>query len=76
MKGGATQDAENGKDFLFEINADENYEYTVTLGDEALTANEEGKYTIPGAKITGTALTVNVEKTEKSALTVDVSEIH
>lgn len=74
VKGGVTQVAENEKDFLFEINADENYEYTVTLGDEALTANEEGKYTIPGAKITGTALTVNVEKTEKSALTVDVSK--
>ena len=74
VEGGVTQVAENGKDFLFKINADENYEYTVTLGDEALTANEEGKYTIPGAKITGTALTVKVEKTEKSALTVDVSK--
>ena len=74
VKGGTTQNAENGKDFLFEINADENYEYTVTLGDETLTANDEGKYTIPAAKITGTALTVNVEKTEKSALTIDVSE--
>ena len=74
VKGGVTQVAENGKDFLFEINADENYEYTVTLGDETLTANDEGKYTIPAAKITGTALTVNVEKTEKSALTIDVSE--
>ena len=50
------------------------YEYTVTLGDETLTANDEGKYTIPAAKITGTALTVKVEKTEKSALTVDVSK--
>ena len=74
VEGGVTQVAENAKDFLFEINAVENYEYTVTLGDEALTANEEGKYTIPGAKITGTALTVKVEKTEKSALTVDVSK--
>ena len=74
VKGGTTQNAENGKDFLFEINADENYEYTVTLGDETLTANDEGKYTIPAAKITGTALTVKVEKTEKSALTVDVSK--
>ena len=74
VKGGTTQNAENGKDFLFEINADENYEYTVTLGDEALTANKEGKYTIPGTEITGTALTVKVEKAEKSALTVDVSK--
>ena len=74
VEGGVTQVAENAKDFLFKINTDENYEYTVTLGDEALSANKEGKYTIPGAKITGTALTVNVEKTEKSALTVDVSK--
>ena len=74
VEGGVTQVAENGKDFLFKINADENYEYTVTLGDEALSANEEGKYTIPAAKITGTALIVKVEKTEKSALTVDVSK--
>lgn len=62
VQGGNPQTATTGKDFTFTIKKDTNYDYTVKLGDEELT-EADGKYTIPGAKITGTPLTVTVEKT-------------
>ena len=65
VAGGTTQTAENGTDFTFTVDEKEGYTYTVKLGDETLTKTN-GQYTIPGAKITGTALTVTVEKTEKA----------
>ncbi len=64
VAGGTTQTAENGKDFTFTVDEKEGYTYTVKLGNETLTKTN-GQYTIPGAKLTGTALTVTVEKTEK-----------
>ena len=66
VAGGTSQTAENGKDFTFKINKEAGYTYTVKLDGETLTANADGSYTIPGAKLTGTALTVTVEKTEKT----------
>lgn len=72
--GGTTQTADNGKDFTFKLNADADYDYTVKLGTETLTPDTSGKYTIPGAKITGTALTVTVEKTAKQTAEVNVYE--
>ena len=66
VDGGKSQTAENGKDFTFKINKEAGYNYTVTLDGETLTANADGSYTIPGAKLTGTALIVTVEKTEKT----------
>ena len=65
VAGGTTQTAENGTDFTFTINEKAGYTYTVKLGGETLT-KANGQYTIPGAKLTGTALTVTVEKTEKT----------
>ena len=64
VDGGKSQTAENGEDFTFTVDEKEGYTYTVKLGNEILT-KANGKYTIPGAKLTGTALTVTVEKTEK-----------
>ena len=62
--GGTPRTATNGTDFTFEITKAEGYDYTVTLGTTVLEAGEDGKtYTIPGSQITGTTLTVNVEKT-------------
>ena len=72
--GGTTQTAENGKDFTFKLNADADYDYTVKLGTETLTPDTSGKYTIPSAKLTGTALTVTVEKTAKQTAEVNVYE--
>ena len=72
--GGTSQTATNGVDFPFTLNADAGFDYTVKLGDEELTADAEGKYTIPAAKLTGEALTVTVEKTAKQILTVEVAE--
>lgn len=71
VDGGTSQTATNGKDFTFKINKEAGYNYTVKLDGEILTANADGSYTIPGAKITGTALTVTVTKT--AAWTVDVT---
>ena len=72
--GGTTQTADNGKDFIFKLNADADYDYTVKLGTETLTPDADGKYTIPGDKLTGTALTVTVEKTAKQTAEVNVYE--
>ena len=65
VAGDTSQTAENGTDFTFTVDEKEGYTYTVKLGNEILTKTN-GQYTIPGAKLTGTALTVTVEKTEKT----------
>ena len=65
VAGGTSQTATNGKDFTFTVDEKEGYTYTVKLGDETLTKTN-GQYTIPGARLTGTALTVTVEKTAKT----------
>ena len=65
VAGGTSKTATNGQDFTFTVDEKEGYTYTVKLGNEILT-KANGKYTIPGAKLTGTALTVTVEKTEKA----------
>ena len=71
--GGTTQTAPNGTDFTFELNKDAGFDYTVKLGAEELLPGVDGKYTIPGAKLTGEALTVTVEKTAKQTITVDAA---
>ena len=65
VDGGTSKTATNGQDFTFTVDEKEGYTYTVKLGNETLTKTN-GQYTIPGAKLTGTALTVTVEKTEKT----------
>ena len=72
--GGTTQTAENSKDFTFKLNADDAYDYTVKLGGETLAPDADGTYTISGDKLTGTALTVTVEKTAKQTAEVNVYE--
>ena len=65
VAGGTSQTAANGQDFTFTVNKDANYDYTVKLDGETLTESN-GQYTIPAAKLTGTALTVTVTKTAKT----------
>ena len=74
VKGGTTQTADNGVDYTFELNAEEGYDYSITLGKEELKAGSDGTYTIPGAQLTGEAVTVTVEKTVKSNIKVEVYE--
>ena len=74
VKGGTSQKANNGEDFAFELDKEDGYIYTVKLGDDELTAGEDGKYTIPGNKLTGGQLTVTVEKEEEQKLEVQVSK--
>ncbi len=71
VAGGKDQTATNGTDFTFTVDEKEGYTYTVKLGDETLT-KVNGQYTIPGAKLTGTALTVTVEKTGEKPLPTPV----
>ena len=63
VKNGLSQTAENGKNFTFELDKKDGYTYKVALDGAELTADVNGKYTIPGEKINGTELTVTVEKT-------------
>ena len=71
VKGEPNQSGLNNKDFTFEITKAEGFTYTVTLDGTVLNPDESGIYTIPAAKMTGTALTVTVEK--KGELTIEVS---
>lgn len=71
VDGGTSQTATNGQGFTFTIDEKAGYTYTVKLGNETLT-KANGKYTIPGARLTGAALTVTVEKTAN--WTVNVAE--
>ncbi|MDO4489434.1 MAG: hypothetical protein Q4B67_10170, partial [Eubacteriales bacterium] len=73
VAGGTLQTAQNGQDFKFEVTKDSNYDYVVTFGGNELTEDAEGKYTIPAASITGTALTVTVAKTAKKTINVEAS---
>ena len=59
--GGLVQFAANGQDFTFELNEEEGYAYTAKLGEEELKP-ASGVYTIPGAQINGTDLTVTISK--------------
>ena len=71
VKGEPNQSGLNNKDFTFEITKAEGFTYTVTLDGTVLNPDESGIYTIPAAKMTGTALTVTVEK--NGELTIEVS---
>lgn len=71
--GGLTQYANNGEDFVFELNEVEGYKYTVTLGTETLIPDAEGKYTIKAEQIIGTDLTISISKTVKEALEFNVT---
>ena len=72
VKEGLNQSGLNNKDFTFEITKAEGFTYKVTLNDgTVLNPNDNGIYMIPAAKMTGTALTVTVEK--KGELTIEVS---
>lgn len=72
IEGGLTQKAEAGKDFTFKLIKTEGVTYTVKIGEEVLTANEDGSYTIPAAKMIEGDLTVTIEKAEN--INVEVTE--
>lgn len=75
--------ATEGTDYTFSFGDTDNYEYdeetlVVKVGDtditDKVTKNEEtGEYTIPGDQITGD-ITIEVSRTEKSTLTVEVDQ--
>lgn len=84
--GGLIQYATNGQAFDFTLNTQENMAYKAMFGEEEIPLKkyaegetaEEGKltFTIPVAKLTGTPITVRIQKTSivLEGLTVDVSD--
>ena len=69
---GPDQKGLNNKPFQFKLNKSEGFEYTVKENGIELQADEDGNYTIPALRMTGTALTVTVEK--KGELTIVAKE--
>lgn len=72
--GGSEQTANNGQDFSFTLNKKVGYNYTVKLGGDTIEPNTDGGYTIPGANINGTDITVTVEKESAVIRAIEVYE--
>lgn len=72
--GGSEQTANNGQDFSFTLDKKDGYNYTVKLGEDTLEPNADGSYTIPGANINGTDITVTVEKESAVIRAIEVYE--
>lgn len=72
--GGSEQTANNGQDFSFTLNKKVGYNYTVKLGGDTIEPNTDGGYTIPGANINGTDITVTVEKESAVTRAIEVYE--
>lgn len=72
--GGSEQTANNGQDFSFTLDKKDGYNYTVKLGEDTLEPNADGSYTIPGANINGTDITVTVEKESAVVRAIEVYE--
>lgn len=62
----------NNADFVFSVDEKEGYLYTVKIGEEELTKGEDGKYKISEDRLTGTPITVTVEKAEQVDLDIAV----
>ncbi len=74
VMGGASQTAKIGEAFTFTIQEDGDYEYTVFLGETALTKGEDGSYTIAASYITGEDIVVTVTKTAVDTREITVTE--
>ena len=74
VEGGTEQTAEIDKEFKFKLIAADGWVYTVTIGEEELTADTNGEYTIAKEKVTAEGVTVTVTKTMKVEDTIFVSE--
>lgn len=72
--GGSEQTANNGQDFSFTLNKKVGYNYMVKLGADTIEPNTDGGYTIPGANINGTDITVTVEKESAVTRAIEVYE--
>lgn len=72
--GGSEQTANNCQDFSFTLNKKVGYNYTVKLGGDTIEPNTDGGYTIPGANINGTDITVTVEKESAVTRAIEVYE--
>ena len=71
--GGLTQSAEIGKEFTFELNKAEGYDYIVKVGTTELT-EENGKYTVPADMVVAGGVTVIIGKVDNTRPVVEVAE--
>lgn len=62
----------NNADFVFSVDEKDGYLYTVKIGNEELTKGEDGNYKITKDRLTGTPITVTVEKAEQVNLDIVV----
>lgn len=62
----------NNEDFAFAVAEKDGYLYTVKIGDEELTKGEDGNYKITKNRLTGTPITVTVEKAKQVNLDIVV----
>lgn len=62
----------NNEDFAFAVEEKDGYLYTVKIGNEELTKGEDGNYKITKDRLTGTPITVTVEKAEQVNLDIVV----
>lgn len=74
--GKLTMTAEIGKDFTFKLIKDEDFDYTVKIGENELTESEEtaGQYTIPGELVVKDGVQVVITKEDNTKPVVDVTE--
>ena len=62
----------NNADFVFSVDEKDGYLYTVKIGDEVL-KGENGTYTLAKDRLTGTGITVMVDKAQKVDLDITVT---
>ena len=76
IEGGLSQQAEIGKDFTFRLIKDEDFKYTVKIGETELTESEEtaGQYTIPAELVVKDGVQVVITKEDNTKPVVDVTE--
>lgn len=76
IEGGLTQTAEIGKDFTFKLIKDEDFDYTVKIGEDELAESEEtaGQYTVPAELVVKGGVQVDITKEDNTKPVVDVAE--
>ena len=74
--GKLTMTAEIGKDFTFKLIKDEDFDYTVKIGENELTESEEtaGQYTVPAELVVKGGVQVDITKEDNTKPVVDVTE--
>lgn len=73
---GTEQIAEIGKAFTFKLKdtVESGWKYTATIGEEEITPNNNGEYTIAKEKVTAEGVTVAITKVQVTETAIEVAE--